>query len=216
VQVVGLAKTSKYIGITEPPTEFVYFPYTQRSSQRMALLTESTDDPSSLVAPLRGVVRSLDPDQPIVNIRTMAENYRMRQLVIVNVVTRLIGAMGMMGLALAFIGLYGLVAYAASRRTKEIGIRLTIGARRSDVLRMVLRQGMVIAVLGLGVDLVARVAVAPALAAVVPGGGRSDGRIDVVAFLLVAATVLALTLVAAYVPARRASRVDPTEVLRCE
>lgn len=216
VEIVGLAKTSKYVGITESPVEFVYFPYKQRPQPMMALLAESIDDPSSLVEPLREVVRSLDANQPIYNVRTLEENYRMRQVVIANVIIRLIGAMGVMGLALSVVGLYGLVAYAASRRTKEIGIRMAIGAGRSDVLRMVLGQGMALAVAGLGVGLLASVGAGRALTVVFPGGAGVDGRTDFAAFALVAATVLMVTLLAAYVPARRASRVNPTEALRYE
>jgi ABC-type antimicrobial peptide transport system permease subunit len=146
----------------------------------------------------------------------MEEFYRMRTVVVLNVVTGLIGAIGMMGLALAIVGLYGLVAYATSRRTKEIGIRMAIGAAQSDVLRMVLRQGMGLALAGLGIGLLASAGAARALGAVFPGGPAGDGRTDFVALLLVASAVLAATLLAAFVPARRASRVSPTEALRCE
>ena len=114
VEVVGLAKTSKYLFIMEPPREFVYLPYKQRPQQRMTLLTESVGDPSSLVTPLREVVRSLDANQPIFNVRTMEEFYRMRTVVALKVVSGFITAMGLMGLILAIVGLYGLVAYAVS------------------------------------------------------------------------------------------------------
>jgi putative ABC transport system permease protein len=114
------------------------------------------------------------------------------------------------------VGLYGLVAYAASRRKKEIGIRVAIGAGRWSVVRLVLGQGMVLASAGLGIGLVASVAAARALAAIFPGGPGGDGRTDVLAFPLVAGTVLGATLLAAYVPARRASRVNLTEALRYE
>lgn len=213
VEIVGLAKNSKYVFIAEAPVEFVYFPYKQRPQPRMALMVESIGDTSSLVTPLREVVRSLDASQPIFNLRTLEENYRMRAVVAFNVVIRLMGAMGVMGLALAIVGLYGLVAYAASRRTKEIGIRMAIGAGRSDVLRMVLRQGMVLAVAGLVVGLLASVGASRALTLLFRGG---DHRTDPAAFVLVAATVLAVTLLAAYIPAHRASRVDPTEAIRYE
>jgi ABC-type antimicrobial peptide transport system permease subunit len=182
----------------------------------MFLLVRSLGDPASLVTPLREVVRGLDANLPISNTRTMEELYRLRSVVILNVIVSLIAAMGMMGLALALVGLYGLVAYAASRRTKEIGIRMAIGAGRSDVLRMVLRQGFVLAVAGLSVGLVASAGAARALGAIFPGGIDGDGRTEFMPFLLVASGVLAVTLLAAYVPARRASRVNPTDALRCE
>jgi transposase len=216
VEIVGLVKTSKYSFLIESPTEFVYFPYRQRPQPRMALVAESMGDPSRLAAPLQEVVRSLDASQPIYNLRTLEEHYRMRVITVLNVVVRLIGAMGIMGLALAIVGLYALVARAASRRTKEIGIRMAIGAGRSDVLRMVLRQGMVLAVAGLAVGLLVSLGANRALATVFPRGAGDSGRTDLVAFVLVASVVLAVTLLAAYVPASRASRINPTEALRCE
>jgi predicted permease len=215
VEIVGMAKTTKYSLLIEAPIEFVYFPHQQRPQPRMALLAESTGDPSRLAAPLREMVRSLDANQPILNVRTLEDTYRMRTVTILNVIVGLIGAMGVMGLALAIVGLYGLVSYATSRRTKEIGIRMAIGAGRADVLRMVLRQGMGLAVAGLAVGLLASVVASRALARVFPAG--PDGRqADFPAFLPVASAVLAVTLFAAYLPARRAARINPTDALRHE
>jgi putative ABC transport system permease protein len=213
VEVVGVEKTSKYTFLTEPPREFLYLPYKQRPQLRMILLAESTGDPASLATPLRDVVRTLDANQPIYDVRTMEEFYRMRVITVFNVVIGSVAAMGVMGLGLSIVGLYGLVAYAANRRTKEIGIRMAIGAGESTVLRMVLRQGMVLAVAGLGVGLVASLGARRVLAAAF---GNADRHVDVVAFLLVASAVLVVTLLAAYVPARRASRVNPVEALRIE
>jgi hypothetical protein len=215
VQVVGLAQTSKYVFIAEAPTEFVYFPHRQRAPRRMIMIAQSAGDPSSLATPLREVVRGLDTNLPIYNVRTMEELYRMRVVSIFNVLIATVSAMGLMGLGLSIVGLYGLVAYAASRRTREIGIRMAIGAGRFDVLRMVLRQGMVLAVAGLGVGLLASVVAGRALTAVFPGGPGGEGT-DLLAFPLVAAAVLVVTLLAAYVPARRASCINPTDALRHE
>jgi putative ABC transport system permease protein len=215
VEIVGLARDSKYFFILEPPTEFVYFPYRQRPQHAMALLAESLGDPSSLVTPLREVVRSLDTNQAVYNVRTMDEYYRIRVTTIFYLVITLIAAMGVMGLVLSMVGLYGLVAYTVSRRTREIGIRVAIGAARSDVLRMVLRQGLVLAVAGLGMGLLVSIGAERAMAAAFPGG-PSGGRIDFGGLVLVAAGVLAVTFLAALVPAHRASRVNPTEALRHE
>ena len=216
VEIVGVARNSKYGFLTEPPREFVYLPYRQQSVRPMVLFAATAGDPASLVTPLRDVVRSLDANQPVYNVRTFEELYRMRVVVFLNLISRLIGAMGMMGLILALVGLYALVAYAASRRTKEIGIRMAIGAARADVLRMVLRQGVVFAIAGLGVGLAASVGVDKGLRAMFAGGVAVDGQLDVVAFVLVAGSVLAVTLLAAYIPARRASRINPTDALRYE
>ena len=139
----------------------------------------------------------------------------MRVVSIMNVIVRLIAAMGLMGLALAIIGLYGLVAYLVSRRTKEIGIRMAIGAGGSDIMRMVLRQGMLLAVAGLVVGLLASFG-ADRLMSSTFRDSTEGGGIDLVAFAWVAAIVFLVTLAAAYVPARRAARVNPTEALRNE
>ena len=139
--------------------------------------------------------------------------YRMRAISIFNVLVTIVGSMGLMGLGLAIVGLYGLVAYSASRRTREIGIRLAIGANRANVLRMVLRQGAVLALAGLVLGLVAGVGAGGLLAAAFPS---DDTSLDYAALLIVAAIVIAVTFVAAYVPARRASRVQPMQALRYE
>ena len=213
IQIVGVAKTSKYIFIAEPPSDFVYLPYRQKKPQRMTMVAQSAADPTSLVTPLREVVHGLDTNLPIYNVRTMAELYRMRAVSVFNVLVAVVAAMGMMGLGLSIVGLYGLVAYAASRRTKEIGIRMAIGATRPTVLRMVLRQGIALALIGLVVGLFASVGAGELMRAAFPSG--NDQR-DVLAVVLVAPVVLAVTLLAAYIPARRASRIDPMKALRYE
>lgn len=143
----------------------------------------------------------------------MDEFYQMRTITIFNVIIGTIGAMGMMGLGLAIVGLYGLVAYATSRRTKEIGIRMAIGAGRTAVLRMVLRQGLVLAVAGLVIGLLAGTGAERLLEAAFPSG---DTSFQPMAHVLVAPVVLAATFVAAYLPARRAARLDPMKALRYE
>jgi putative ABC transport system permease protein len=213
VEIVGVARTAKYLFIAEPPTDFVYLPYRQRKPQRMIMVTQSAGDPASLLEPLREVVRSLDVNQPIFNVRTMEEFYRMRAVSIFNVLITMVGAMGLMGLLLAIVGLYGLVAYAATRRTREIGIRMAIGADRATVLRMVWRQGIVLALVGLVVGLAASVGAGELLAAAFPQGEQQQQQ-DVLAFVFVTPIVLVVTFLAAYIPARRASRINPMQALR--
>jgi len=223
VQVVGLAKTSKYIFIAEPPTEFVYLPYRQRKPQEMVLVAQSAADPASLATPLREAARALDSSVPIYNVRTMETLYRMRAIRVFDVLVTTVAAMGAMGLGLAIVGLYGLVAYAVSRRTREIGIRMAIGADRAAVLRMVLRQGLALSVVGLIVGLAASVGAGQVLRAAFPSG---DNQRDPAALLIVIPIVLAVTFLAAYLPARRVAsesgagaavrigRVDPLPWIR--
>jgi ABC-type antimicrobial peptide transport system permease subunit len=179
----------------------------------MSLVAQSIDNASTLAAPLREVVRSLDANMPILDVRTMAELYRMRAISIVNVLTTTVGGLGLMRLGLSIVGLNGLVAYAAGRRTREIGIRVAIGATRPRVLRMVLRQGVALALAGLVVGLAGSIGAGEVLRAAFQAG---DDQRDVMAFVLVTPVMLVVTFVAAYIPARRASRVNPMDALRYE
>ena len=213
VQIVGLVTTTKYLFIAEPPTEFVYLPYRQQKPPRIMMLAQSTGDPSTLAGPMREIVRQLDGNLPISAVRTMEALYEMRAVRIFRVLITVIGGMGLMGLGLAIVGLYGLVAFAVSRRTREIGIRMAVGADRAAVLRLVLRQGLALALVGLAVGVMASVGAGALLQGAFPSG---EDQGDIVGLLLVVPIVLAVTFLAAYVPARQASRVDPILALRHE
>jgi predicted permease len=216
VEIVGIAMNSKYGFVSEVPREFLYLPFRQRPQTPLILFARSAGEPSGLVEPLRAIVRGLDAGLPLYNVRTFEEFYRMRVTSILGVIRGLIVAMGAIGLVLALIGLYALVAYEASRRTKEIGIRVAIGASRTDVLKMVLRQGLFLALSGIAVGLVASTGADNLLGATFAGGPGVSGRTDVGGLALVSAAVTAVTLFAVYVPARRAARMNPTDTLRCE
>jgi len=209
---VGVAKTGKYLWIAEPPTEFLYLPYRQNERSRMVLVSESVGESAGIAGPLREMVRGLDADQPIFDVRTMEEFYDMRVVSTGNTILEIVAGMGLMGLILAMVGLYGLGAYAVSRRTREIGIRMAIGASRRAVLQMTLRRGLTPALYGLAAGLVASVFAERLLKAVFP----THTQTDIAVYLVVVPMLLAITILAAYVPARRASRVDPLNALRYE
>jgi putative ABC transport system permease protein len=211
VEIVGVTKTLKYLWIAEAPTEFLYLPLAQRPQSRMLLLAQSSGDAAGLAEPLRQMVRQLDANQPVYGVRTFDNFYQYKAVGIPNVIIRTVAAMGLMGLLLAMVGLYGLVAYAATRRSREIGIRMAIGAARGTVLRMVLKQGLVLALIGIGVGLAASIGAERLLNAIF----ESDGT-DFVTYLLVAPALLGVTALAVYIPARHASRIDPMRVLRYE
>jgi predicted permease len=213
IEIVGVAKSSKYLLLAEPPTEYFYLPYRQDAPASMILLIESAGEAAALAAPLRGIVRSLDPDQPIYDVRTMEEFYRLGTVGMMNILIGVVAAMGLGGLGLAIVGLYGLVEFAATRRTREIGIRMALGADRAAVSWMVVRNGLVLATVGLVVGLAMSLGAGELLAASFGGG---DQPRDFTSLLLVAPAVLVVTVLGAYLPARRASRLDPLKALRYE
>jgi len=174
-------------------------------------MAESIGDSAGLIAPLREMIRGLDSNMSIFDVRTMEDMYQMRAVRTSNVIVETVASMGLMGLLLALVGLYGLVAYAVNRRTKEFGIRLAIGAKPVSVLSMVLRQGAVLAGCVLIVGSPLSVAAGRLLKA-----GFTEGDAEFPHLLLLAVALLAVTLAAAYLPARRASRVDPMTALRYE
>src|SRR5258708_22001696 len=119
----------------------------------MVLLTQTQGDPAAVATPLRDIAHALDANQPIYNVRTLSNFIQLRAVASPMMIMQIVGAMGLMGLTLALIGIYGLVSYSGARRTHEIVVRMAIGANRSDVLKMGLRQGFLLshAVSGLGV-----------------------------------------------------------------
>jgi ABC-type antimicrobial peptide transport system permease subunit len=147
---------------------------------------------------------------PIAGLRTIEEFYYGNAVGIVLTLVRIVGLMGVLGLALAMIGLYGLVAYAVARRTREIGIRIAVGAKPSIVLRSVLGHGVLLAGSGTALGVVGCVAASGLLRGLFPNGGG----IDIATYVLVVPALLAVTLLASYIPARRAARIDPLQALR--
>ena len=211
VQVAGVTKTTKYGYPGEPPLRFFYLPYEQEHTSRMTLLAETPGDPAALAAPLRETVRDLDSNQPIFNLRTFSDFYTQRSAGL-RMIMQIVGAMGLMGLTLALIGIYGLVSYSVARRTREIGVRMAIGADRANVIKMVLRQGLVLTLAGIG----AGGAISLAVSKVIAAGFAGLGKPNAITFVLVPVTVLIVAVAACWYPAWRASRVDPMSALRFE
>jgi predicted permease len=211
-QVVGIAAPAKYTWMGEVEQEFVYLPWTQSRAPEHSLVVQSTGAPEALASSLRDIVRAIDPNLPVFGVRTMADLYESRGVKISNIIVGTVAAMGGMGLLLALVGLYGLMAYAVGRRTREIGIRIAVGARPWTVLAMILRRGIVLTLVGLAVGALASVAAGRAIAGAIPGVGHFGPEV----YAVVVPVLLGMTLLAAYLPARRAARVDPCRALRAD
>jgi len=211
VEIVGIAETVKYQSM-ESPMDFVYLPLAQHPVARMVLMLRTSGDPRQLIPSMKDVVRALDPNLPMLQTRAYEEFYLNQAVYGPRIAIDLVGSMGLVGLLLAVAGLYGLVAYNVIRRTREIGIRIALGAGRPDVLRLVMGKGLALVGIGTGVGLAMGFAVERLMNSML----FDSGGVDILAYAVVVPTLLVVTMLAAYVPARRASRIAPTEVLRYE
>jgi predicted permease len=212
VEVIGVARTTKFGQIAEPPKPYLYLPLTQNPQPRLTLLVHTADDPRAMADPLRQVVRSLDPRMPVFNVRDLQGMYEDGALGSQKLIVQIVSAMGVLGLGLAIIGLYAVIAYSASRRMREFGVRMSIGASRADILRLVLREGANLAAAGIVLGLGLSLPVQRTLSAVLVGLGPISPWILVIAPL----GLVIVTIGACVAPAWRASMVNPTTVLRLE
>ena len=177
----------------------------------MTLLVESQGSPAALAEPVRELVRNIDAAQPVFNVRTIEDFYQKKIVQAPVMILQAVSAMGLVGLTLALAGLYGLMTYVTNRRTREIGIRMAVGADAKAVLAMVLRQALVLVFGGIGIGLVLAVTAEKGLNALFEASGTDLG-----AYLLILPLLLGATIIAAFIPARRASRTEPTRALRYE
>jgi macrolide transport system ATP-binding/permease protein len=215
VQIVGIAKTAKYFWIAEPRLDYVYLPFRQHAQSALTLVTETDAPDAAAIAPaLRGVVRGLDADMPVFDVRTMQDIYSQRAVKTPNMVAEIVAGLGFMGLVLAIVGLYGLVAFSVSRRTREIGIRMAIGADRTKVIWMVLKQGLQLGSAGVAIGLVVSFFACSVLTTQL--WIATFNHVSPLAYAAIALPLLLITGLATWAPARRASRVDPMRALREE
>ncbi|HKW97395.1 MAG TPA: ABC transporter permease [Bryobacteraceae bacterium] len=211
-EVVGVAKTGHYLTINEAPASYVYLPYEQNPRPRMTLIVQSAGDPAALARPLRGAVRSIDAGLPVFNLRTVATLYDSRASGTWLQLFEIVGTMGLIGLAMASTGLYGLVAYTVSRRAKELGIRVALGAGRREVIWLVEKRGLILASAGILAGGTLTAAAIPVLSAAFFGLGSTSPTV----YALIPLGLLAVSAAASYLPARRAAGLDPLMALRNE
>lgn len=210
MQVVGVIKDVKHELSVEVSPEY-YLPFAQDAWRSMVVVARTTVDPASLAGAIRQDVWAIDKDQPVFDVRTMQE-VRSLSVGLQQFNSMMIGIFAAVALLLASIGIYGVMAFAVTQRTREIGIRMALGARKTDVLRLVVVNGMKLAFLGLAIGLVASWALTRFISNLLFGVEPTDP----LTFTVVSLCLLAAAFLACYVPARRATRVDPLEALRYE
>jgi putative ABC transport system permease protein len=211
--VVGVARNAKYRLLTYPPEPVIYLPLyqTYRSTQDTVMHLRAFGDPEAMAFPVERAVHELNPDLPLFDVNPMKVTIQFG-VIFQRISAVFAGSYGLLAMLLATVGIYGVVAYTTRQRTREIGIRMALGAEQGDIFRLVLGQGLRLAFVGLAIGVVLSFGLTRFLKSALYGVGATDA-------LTFAAVALALTLVAlaaCYIPARRATRIEPTVALRCE
>ena len=213
-EVIGIVADSKYSSINERPLAQLFFPMSRSETSTLRLFVKTAGDPAPLVAEVRNAIRGIDATLPVYDARTLNEHMQIAVFA-QRMAANLLGAMGVLALLLAAIGLYGVMAYAVSQRTQELGIRLALGASPGSLLGMIVGQGMKLTVIGLAIGLAIALGAFGSIGAVrslLPG----ISPMDPITFVTVPIVLGSIALLASWIPGRRAGKVDPLVALRYE
>jgi predicted lysophospholipase L1 biosynthesis ABC-type transport system permease subunit len=210
-EIVGVVGDVRMRRLNRDIPGMVYRSISDEAWGNATLIVRTVGDPRAFAESARKAILELDPEQPVSNVRTLEEVVA-RSVGDRRLTALLLGSFACAALALAALGLYGVVAYAVVQRTREIGIRVALGADRQNVVLLMLRQGMILVVLGLGLGLAAAFGLMPLLRSLL----YEIKPADPVSFVVVSLVLLLVALVASWLPARRAARVDPMVALRAE
>ncbi|HEX5736611.1 MAG TPA: ABC transporter permease [Blastocatellia bacterium] len=211
LEIVGIVRDSKYVTLGERAIPFAYLPLSQNHETGMVLHVRTSGDPSSLVSAVRSEIQSLDRNLPVPGVGPMTELLT-ASLYPARMGAVLLGASGLLALLLAAVGLYGVMSFSIARRTREIGVRMALGAQHRDVVRMVLKEGMALVGLGVALGVLGAVAATRLLASYL----YDVSTLDVTTFAAIPVGLAVVALLACYIPAHRATRVDPMVALRYE
>jgi predicted permease len=209
--IIGVVPTGKYMRLGESPTPFMYFAQAQDWDAGMVIHLRTTGAPEALIPTLRAEVAAIDPSLPLSNVKSMNQTLGIA-LLPARLSGVVLGIFGLLGLVMAAIGMYGVMAYSVSQRTREIGIRMAIGAATGDVVKLVMRQGLTLVLIGAGIGLAGAFAVSRVIAGVLYGSGANDP----VTFVAVPLMLIGVAVLATWMPARRAAATDPLAALRQE
>jgi hypothetical protein len=213
-EVVGVLGDGRLFNLTTAAQRFLFLPLGQEYHGGIRLLVRAEGDPLQLASTLEQVVREIDPDLPLFDVRTMVDQMASspNALMPLRVGTLIAGAQGAIALLLAGLGIFGLIAFSVTRRTREIGIRMALGAGVGEVVRLVTRDGLRLVAIGLGLGLLLSLGITRVLTSLLYGVSPTDATV----FLAVPVLVLAVSLLAFWLPAHRAARIDPAVTLRAE
>jgi putative ABC transport system permease protein len=210
-EIVGVAGDENATALDAPVDPMIYFPFNQGGSASMGLVLRTTADPAAVINGFRARIREVDPTVAVLGIRTMDELIAVSPYSFARrYPAMLIGLFAVIALVLASIGIYGAIAYSVTQRTREIGVRMALGAQRLDVFRLVLSQGVILGAGGIALGLIASLGLARYMSNLLFGVTPTDPAI----YAAVAGIFLCVIVLASYLPARRATRVDPLEALR--
>jgi predicted permease len=209
--VIGIVGDVRQYGLDQEPVEEFYAPFAQVPQRESTFLIRTTGEPAALARRLQELVRAIDPGQPVANIRTLRD-LRGESLASPRLTTTLLGIFAVLALIITATGLAGVIAFTVSQRTREIGIRMALGAERGSVLRMILRQGLVMVGVGLAIGVGAALALSRLMDGLLYGVQPSDP----LTFVIVALVLLGVAVAACTLPARRATTIDPLTALRSE
>jgi len=210
-EIVGVVRDSKYRTLSEDPTPFIYQPLAQNHETGMALLVRTAGDPSSVAAGVRSAAHSLEKNLPLNDLQPLG-SLLSSALYPARMGAALLLVLGSLALALAAVGLYGVMAYTVAQRTREIGVRMALGAQTRDVLRLVFKEAMTLVAVGMAIGWLGAAALARLLAGFLFG----ISALDAVTFAAIPVVLALVALLASYLPARRAARIDPLLALRVE
>jgi len=210
-EVVGVVKDGKYWTLGEDPRPFVYFPMARDYQSGASLVVNTSVEPQSMINTIRSEAQKLDANLPLYDVKTMSEHMGLTLLPL-RAGAWVSGSFALLALALAGLGIYGVMTYTVSQRTREIGLRMSLGAQSRDVMVLVVKQGMWLALIGLAIGLAGALALTRLISSVLYGVSATD----VVTFAGVTLLLGLVVVVACYLPARRAAKVDPIVALRYE
>lgn len=211
LEIVGVVGNVRHKALETEVMPEVYFPYKQLPGNFMSLVVRAASEPASMVPAIRNQVLSVDKDQPVSDIMTMEQRVA-KSVASKRFVMSLLGSFSILALGLAAVGIYGVMAYLVTQRTQEIGVRMALGAQKRDVLKLVVGKGMVLAVVGTAIGLIASLALTRLMRSLLFEVTPTDW----LTFMIVSVVLLAVALLACYIPARRATKVDPLIALRYE